>query len=125
MRVNYPAAIKLAVDALEKAQNNGLKKEIPGIYATIGNLYKENDNYPSALSAAEKGIRAAREVRDTSQLIYLLRVKAMFTHSLGMMNNDDSIMAQSLKLHQEGDSEERRLGKECGSACSPRWSQDH
>src|SRR5690606_28711585 len=44
MRVNYPEAIKLAVEALEIAQNNGLKTELPAIYATIGNLYKENEN---------------------------------------------------------------------------------
>lgn len=102
MRVNYPEAIRLAVEALEKAQKNGLRKKIPAIYATIGNLYKENDNYPTALAAAEKGIRAAREIRDTTQLVYLLRVKAMFTHSLGMMKDDDSIRARSLDLHMEG-----------------------
>lgn len=102
MRSNYPGAIALAVEALEKAQSNGLKNQIPQIYATIGNLHKENENYETALAAAEKGIEAAREIRDTSQLIYLLRVKAMFTHSFGMLKSDDSIRAHSLRLHMEG-----------------------
>ncbi|QEC52641.1 two-component sensor histidine kinase [Anseongella ginsenosidimutans] len=102
MRANYPEAIRLAVVALGKAQENGLKKQIPQIYATIGNLHKENENYATALDAAEKGIRAAREIRDTAQLIYLLRVKAMFTHSFGMLKNNDSIRAHSLQLHMEG-----------------------
>lgn len=102
MRANYPGAIELAVDALKRAQKNGLKKQIPQIYATIGNLHKENENYETALSAAEKGINAAREIRDTAQLIYLLRVKAMFTHSYGMLKKDDSIRAHSLRLHMDG-----------------------
>lgn len=102
MRVNYPAATAIILEALNIAQQAGLNEKLPDIYATLGNLHKENENYPMALEAAEKGFIQARKNRDTTAIIYLTLVRAMFTHSYGMLKKNDSLRDVSLGIHEEG-----------------------
>ena len=44
-------------------------------------MHKENGNYPAAFNDAQKGLSAAYLNRDTANIISILGLKAMFTHS--------------------------------------------
>lgn len=99
---NYEQAMEIAMDALQDAEQNAITEHIPSLYSTIGNLHKENENYNLALKAADMGIEAARKINDTVWLIILMRNKAMFTHSFGMLKNDADIRKQGLDYYMEG-----------------------
>lgn len=99
---NYKEAMTLALDALSDAQKNHLKNDIPGIYAIIGNLYKENENYPSAIATAQRALAAARENNDTAQLIRATLNLGMFTHSYGMQKNDTALQRKALPIYLDG-----------------------
>ena len=99
---NYVAAMKTSLEALSAAQTMGLKEKIPELYRIIGNLYKENENYPSALSAAEKAVRAAKAIKDTAQTITGLLNLGMFTHSYSMRRNDSVMAKKSLSIYLKG-----------------------
>lgn len=99
---NYIRAMKVAVETLRKAENNAFTKVIPTLYGLIGNLYKENENYPLALKAAEKGIRAATFIKDTVQMIKIMLNRAMFTHSYGMRKHDPELRKKGLNKYLEG-----------------------
>lgn len=102
MLSNYPKAMKLSIEALTYAEKINLEKILPEIYGTIGNIYKENDDYPSALEAAEKGLAVAQSIKDTAQIIFLMRLRAMFTHSYGTDTDNKNLQLKSLQLHLEG-----------------------
>lgn len=100
---NYPLAIKFALKALSGAQSIGLRRELPTIYSTIGNLYKENENYPSAISLAKKSVAVSRELKDTSALIATLLNLGMFVHSYSMLkDNDKDLEQKSLAIYLKG-----------------------
>jgi two-component sensor histidine kinase len=99
---SHSAAMKAAIRALTDAEKWKLTSEIPDIYAVIGNLHKEKANYQMAFQAVEKGMRAARMVRDTAAIIYMIRLKAMFTQGLGSQENDTAMIHRSLDMHLEG-----------------------
>lgn len=98
---NYTKAMKLAIESLKYARKIGYKAKISQIYATIGNLYKENENYPSALHAAEESAIAARGYNDTGQIIVALLNQGMFTHSYSMRRNDPALRKKSLTFYLE------------------------
>lgn len=99
---NYIKAMKVAVEALKRAENNTFTEVIPTLYGLIGNLHKENENYPLALKAAEKGIRAATFIKDTVQMIKIMLNRAMFTHSYGMRKHDPELRKEGLNKYLEG-----------------------
>ncbi len=99
---NYVAAMKTSLEALSTAQTMGLNERIPELYRIIGNLYKENENYPSALSAARKSVRTAEALQDTEQTIIGLLNLGMFTHSYSMQRNDPLMAKKSLSIYLKG-----------------------
>lgn len=78
---NYNRAIPIALHALSEAEKWNIKRPIPGIYLMIANIHKENGNYNAAFKDADDGLKAARLTADTTSIIALLGLKAMFTHS--------------------------------------------
>ncbi len=99
---NHATAMKVAMEALEKAERHGLTEAVPILYGIIGNLYKENENYPLALQAAEQGIRAAMLIQDTARMIRIMLNRAMFTHSYGLSKNDTALRKEGLDRYLEG-----------------------
>ncbi len=99
---NFTTAMKVAMNALQKAERYKLTKTIPVLYNIIGNLHKENENYTLALKAVEKGLQAAVLIKDTSQIIKAILNLAMFTHSYGMRKNDPKIRKEGLDKYLEG-----------------------
>ncbi len=98
----YTTAMEQAIAALKNAQQAGLRDQVPVIYNVIGNLYKENENYPSALGAARQAVAAARANGDTAQLIDCLLNMGMFTHSYSMQRHDTVLRNQSLQIYLDG-----------------------
>lgn len=99
---NHTKAMKVAVEALQMAEKNKFTKIIPALYSIIGNLHKENENYPLALKAAEKGLQAAIFIKDTSRIISIMLNRAMFTHSYGMSKKDPELRKEGLNRYLEG-----------------------
>lgn len=99
---NYQAAMKVSLEALTLSQIKGLANQLPEIYSIIGNAYKENEYYEGALSAAEKGMQAAKKIKDTQAIIGAMLEYAMFTHSYSMLKDNDSIAQVSLELYLDG-----------------------
>ncbi|HRN58318.1 MAG TPA: histidine kinase dimerization/phosphoacceptor domain -containing protein, partial [Agriterribacter sp.] len=99
---NHIAAMNVAMNALQKAEDNKFTEVVPVLYGIIGNLHKENENYPLALQAAEQGIRAAILIKDTTELIRIMLNRAMFIHSYGMRKNDPELRKEGLYKYLEG-----------------------
>jgi two-component sensor histidine kinase len=99
---NHITAMKTAMAALQKAEQHKLVKAIPILYSIIGNLHKENENFPLALKAAELGVRAAISIKDTPRIIKIMLNQAMFTHSYGMRKKDPQLRKAALKKYFEG-----------------------
>ena len=99
---NYIKAMKVAVETLKKAEDNAFTKVIPTLSGLIGNLHKENENYPLALKAADQGIRAATFIKDTVQMIKIMLNRAMFTHSYGMRKHDPELRKEGLNKYLGG-----------------------
>jgi tetratricopeptide (TPR) repeat protein len=100
---NHKRSMELAVKSLADAEKWHINRALPAIYSLMGNLHKENENYDLAFSAAEQGLNAARANKDTSYIISLLGLKAMFIHARANdlhKTNDTSINLQfaALKL---------------------------
>ncbi|WAC13706.1 tetratricopeptide repeat-containing sensor histidine kinase [Dyadobacter pollutisoli] len=99
---SHSEAMKSAIAALANAEKWKMTSEIPDIYAVIGNLHKEKANYKMAFQAVDKGMQAARIAKDTTSIIYMTRLKAMFTQGLGSQENDTAMIHRSLNMHLEG-----------------------
>ncbi|MEO6287774.1 MAG: sensor histidine kinase [Dyadobacter sp.] len=99
---SHSEAMKAAIKALSSAEKWKLTSEIPDIYAVIGNLHKEKANYKMAFEAVGKGMQAAKSIGDTAGIIYMIRLKAMFTQGLGAQENDTAMIHRSLDMHLEG-----------------------
>ena len=99
---SHTEGMKEAIIALSDAEKRHVKSEIPEIYAVIGNLHKEKANYDMALDAAEKGLVVAKELHDTSAIIYMNRMKAMFTQGMGADRKDTALIKKSLHMHLQG-----------------------
>ncbi len=87
---------------LADAEKMAYRQGASGIYSLIGNLHKENANYELAFDAAAKGLKAAKALKDTNDIISLLGLKAMLihTHAMFLHNpmNDTSINLQLAAL---------------------------
>ncbi|MES2809396.1 MAG: sensor histidine kinase [Bacteroidota bacterium] len=81
LRADHINAMRDYVKALNLAQKFKIEKVLPHIYSNIGNLHKENTNYPMAFEATEKGLEVARNLRDTTTIIAMLGQYAMFKRS--------------------------------------------
>jgi two-component sensor histidine kinase len=99
---SHSEAMKAAIKALADAEQWKLTSEIPDIYAVIGNLHKEKANYKMAFEAVGKGMQAAKSIRDTAGIIYMIRLEAMFTQGLGSQENDTAMIHRSLDMHLQG-----------------------
>jgi len=99
---NHSEAMKHAVISLRDAEKWGVQSEIPNIYGIIGNLHKEKQNYAMALNAADKGMSVAKAIMDTASIIYMMRLKAMFTQGIGANTKDTALIHRSLNMHLEG-----------------------
>jgi two-component sensor histidine kinase len=99
---NHSQAMEAAIRALQHAENKHVNSEIPEIYAIIGHLHKEKNNYKMAFDAVDKGLAAASQFHDTSSIIYINRLRAMFTQGLGANKKDTSLIIKSLFMHLEG-----------------------
>jgi two-component sensor histidine kinase len=95
---NYITSMAMSLKALNGAEKQHLEKKLPEIYALIGNLHKENANYPMAMQAAANGLNAAEAIKDTDQIIQLQGLKAMFTNSYGRRTNDDSLISKAFQM---------------------------
>jgi tetratricopeptide (TPR) repeat protein len=100
MRSDHKSAMSVAVDALSDAEKWKVNRAIPELYGMMANLYKENTDYKMAFAAAEKGLNAAVSNKDTAEIIALLGLKAMFTHSV-WLTSDKHITDKSLELQLE------------------------
>lgn len=99
---NYKEAMSLSLKALGTAQRKQLKNEVFTIYGIIGHLYKENENYPSAIPIAEKALAMAKANNDTNQIITATLALGMFTHSYGMQKEDTALQAKALPFYLKG-----------------------
>jgi len=113
---NFSQAMQLAVSSLKDAQKSKLTQLLPEIYSTIGNLHKENTNYPMAFIAAQKGLDIARENNDTLEIIRLLGMKAMFKRGYNLhfgypIDKDSSLelRLEALKMAEANPKYEREL----------------
>jgi len=95
---NYVTGLAISLNALDGAEKQNLKSKIPQIYALIGNLHKENLNYPMALQAAATGLSAAVAIKDTDQIIQLQGLQAMFTNGFGRRTHNDSIIKKAFDM---------------------------
>ena len=96
---NHSLSMKVALRALKNAEKWGVNSEIPDIYAIIGNLHKEKQNYVMALEAADEGMKVANKEKDTISVIYMARLKAMFTQGIGANTKDTALIHRSLNMH--------------------------
>jgi len=98
---DFYQSMQLAVSSLNDAQKWKLTQPLPEIYSLIGNLHKENTNYPMAFIAAQKGLDIARQNNDTLEIIRLLGMKAMFKRGyslhFGLPIDKDSSLALRLE----------------------------
>ncbi|MES2278894.1 MAG: tetratricopeptide repeat protein [Bacteroidota bacterium] len=90
--VDYATAMKMALDAMDVADKWKVHKPIPEIYSIMANIHKENGNYDAAFKDCINGLNEAKNNRDTTAIISLLGLRAMFTHGYYRKNgrpNDD------------------------------------
>jgi tetratricopeptide (TPR) repeat protein len=57
----------------------------------IANIHKQNTNYKMAFATAEKGLGIASAMHDTADIIALLGLQGMFTHSLWLSQNKRTV----------------------------------
>jgi len=95
-------SMQLAVLSLNDAQKWKINQPLPEIYSLIGNLHKENTNYPMAFIAAQKGLDIAMQNNDTAEIIRLLGTKAMFKRGYSLHFGTPIEKDSSLNLRLEG-----------------------
>jgi tetratricopeptide (TPR) repeat protein len=99
---NHSQAMQFALEALQHAEKWKVNEAIPHIYRVVANLYKENSNYQMANQTADKGLKAAKLNGDTTGIIEMLGLKAMFTHSYYLKIQHPERDITSLGLQFEG-----------------------
>ncbi len=78
---DHKKSMEVAVKCLADAEKWNIRSAYPELFLIIGNLHKENSNYPMAFAAQEKGLNWAIANHDTTYIISLLNLKAMFMHT--------------------------------------------
>jgi tetratricopeptide (TPR) repeat protein len=94
LKADHTPAMQKALKALAHAEQWQMTEAQPRIYSIISNLHKESHNYELAFKAIDRGIAAAKQSRDTADLIMTLGNKAMFTHGYYFFNDrpqDDTV----------------------------------
>ncbi|MGF7078954.1 hypothetical protein [Mucilaginibacter sp. UYCu711] len=81
---DHKKAMTLAIKCLADAEKYNIRPALSHIYGTIANLHKETTNYAMAFKAAESGLSAAVANKDSSEIIALLGLKAMFTRAVSL-----------------------------------------
>jgi signal transduction histidine kinase len=71
---DYPAATKLALEAVGMMENTPHKAMLARAYASVGSTFYNVDNYPKALEYFNKSLPIARELKDTSRMLFVLYV---------------------------------------------------
>ncbi len=114
LKSDFYRSMQLGVSTLKDAQKYKVTRLLPEIYALIGDLHKENTNYPMAFIAAQNGLDAAIQNRDTAEIIQLLGLKAMFIRGYNLhfgypFDKDSSLVLrlQGLKLAEANPKYER------------------
>jgi two-component sensor histidine kinase len=111
LAADHYKAMQIAMVSLKNAQKWHIHRMLPSLYALVGNLHKENTNYPMAFIAAQKGLDAAIKNKDTANIIALTGLKAMFKRGYALhfnkpiKNTDSSVILQmqGLKLAESND----------------------
>lgn len=80
LTTDYNTAMKVALEAMGNAEKWKQSAPVPELYAIMANIHKENTNYPAAFKDCTEGLKVARLNKDTSEIISLLGLQAMFTH---------------------------------------------
>jgi hypothetical protein len=100
---DHKGAMAAAITCLTAAEKWKINRVIPQVYAIIANVHKENTNYQMAFANANKGLQSAIANRDTAEIIALLGLKAMLTHSVWLNEQkhgvDKSLDFQLAALH--------------------------
>ncbi len=78
---DHSLAMQIALKTLQDADKWKINAALPQIYRIIANLHKENGDYVLANKEADQGLTAARANHDTTAIIEVLGLKAMFTHT--------------------------------------------
>ncbi|MEA5257122.1 histidine kinase dimerization/phosphoacceptor domain -containing protein [Arcicella aquatica] len=78
LKANHVGAMRYAINALNSAHQYNVKEPMAEIYMLIGNLHKENTNYPMAFEAAGKALQVAKLNKDTLRIIGAMGLSAMF-----------------------------------------------
>ncbi len=99
---NYTDALNYSLRALSQSQQWHINRFMPDIYGMIGTVYKENLDYPKAMTAVEKEVQAARQLNDTAAMIVAYRTTAMFMHGYAGNLKDSAMLRQSFELHRQG-----------------------
>jgi len=84
-------AMEMALDVLSYAEKWKMNAVVPTIYNLIANIHKQNTNYKMAFATAEKGLSIATAMHDTADIIALLGLQGMFTHSLWLSQNKRTV----------------------------------
>ncbi|MBW4889601.1 hypothetical protein KXQ82_07735 [Mucilaginibacter sp. HMF5004] len=95
---DHEKSMELVLKCLADAEKWDVKEIYPDIYITMGNLHKESANYKMAFEASDKGLNWAQANKDTSAIIAVLALKAMFTHSFWLYNHDKTQTDSSINL---------------------------
>ncbi|GAB3907218.1 tetratricopeptide repeat protein [Mucilaginibacter boryungensis] len=98
MATNYTAAMKVALQSLTDAEKWNVRGPVPDLYAIMANIHKENGNYPAAFQDCIKGLKEARINHDTTNIISLMGLNAMFTHGYYRKNGNYKNDHTSLQL---------------------------
>lgn len=101
LTADYATAMKVTLEALDNAQKWKLTDPVPELYSIMANVHKENANYDTAFKDCINGLKIARLNKDTSWIISLLGLHAMFTHGYYRRNHQPQNDHSSLKMQFE------------------------
>lgn len=102
LNADHLKAMSMALKCLNNAQRWHVNQLLPGIYSLIGNMHKEVSNYPMAFEAANKGLIAAQQNKDTANIINMLGLKAMFIRTSNLLYDRPIEHDGSIELQFEG-----------------------
>ena len=98
---DHSVAMQIALKTLQDAEKWNVSTALPHIYRIIANLHKENGDYELANKEVDKALTEARANRDTTDIIAVLGLKAMFTHTYYLKINQPQRDSTSLGLQFE------------------------
>jgi tetratricopeptide (TPR) repeat protein len=98
---NYTSGMKHALQSLGAAEKYKAYTLIPEIYLIMANMHKENGNYEAAFKDCADGLNIAKANRDTTSIISLMGLRAMFTH--GYYRKHGNYKSDTISLKMELD----------------------